>query len=66
MDCPYSIKNKKGLTQWMTCQITNDYCPHMRMCLNVMSVVNTPQALNCHFRKQEENKNNTAKRRKRK
>lgn len=54
MDCPYSEKHKKGLTQWMTCNITNDMCLFVRMCRTKKSVVNTDDARNCRIRKSVE------------
>lgn len=54
MDCPYSEKQRQGLTQWMTCKITNERCVFVRMCRNINSVVNTDDARNCRIRKSKE------------
>ena len=49
-DCPYSIKHREGLREWMTCKVTNNYCPHMRRCISQNTVINTESATSCQYR----------------
>lgn len=51
MDCENSEKHKDGLSQWITCKVTGQYCNYMRYCPEKHSVINTEQYINCKVRK---------------
>lgn len=40
--CEFSIINKRGMTQWMTCSKDNEFCPFQRVCHDTKSIINTP------------------------
>lgn len=45
--CEFSIINKRGMTQWMTCSKDNEFCPYQRVCHETKSIINTPTYAIC-------------------
>jgi len=45
--CEHAVLNKRGMTQWLTCDKDGDFCPFQRVCHDTKSIINTTTYVNC-------------------
>lgn len=45
--CEYATLNKRGMTQWLTCNIDGEFCGFQRVCHETKSIINTTTYVMC-------------------
>lgn len=45
--CKYATLNKRGMTQWLTCNIDGEFCGFQRVCHETKSIINTTTYVMC-------------------